>query len=72
MKEVSAAGPRVIRVDVSGSRFGGILSMESDHNVFVWVVIGSRDPLEFVVGAFVACPANEIAKVALLVSIVEL
>jgi hypothetical protein len=46
--------------------------VEGDDNVFVWVIIGSRDPFELIFGAFVASPANEVAQVALLVTVVEL
>ena len=69
-KEISTAWTRIIRVDSSRAWFARILSVECDDDFFVCIVIGCGDPVVLEIGALVASPSNEVAKVTIPVAVV--
>jgi len=46
-------GACIIWVDMSRARLCWVLSMKGYNNVFVWVIVYSRDPFELVNGALI-------------------
>jgi len=70
VRMILTARTGVVWVDSSGTRLVGILSMKSDDDFFVCIVIGSGYPVVLEICALIASPANEVAEVTVLETVV--
>jgi len=61
----------IVRIDSCGSRLVRVLSVKSNNDFLVFIVIGCRNPVVFKVSAFIACSANEVLEMAVSEMIVE-
>jgi len=66
-----ATGTGIVQIDSHGSRLVRVLSVKTNNDFLIFIVIGHRNPVIFKVSALVACPVNKVPEMAVLETIVE-